>query len=112
MIDLRTSLRDYLAVRRQLGFELKEAGRGLEDFVGFLERAHAERLTTELAVAWAKLPVDAQPAHRRRRLGWVRGFARYLATIDPESDVPSKDLLPARGDRVTPHIYSERKSLR
>ena len=107
MIDLRTPLRNYLRVRRQLGFELKEAGRGLEDFVGFLEHARAERVTTELAVAWAKLPVDAQPDHWRRRLGWVRGFARYLATIDPESDVPSKDLLPARGDRVTPHIYSE-----
>ena len=50
MIDLRTPLRDYLALRRQLGFELKEAGAGLEDFVGFLERAGAERLTTELAV--------------------------------------------------------------
>ena len=107
MIDLRTSLRNYLAVRRQLGFELKEAGRGLEDFVGFLERAHAERVTTELAVAWARLPADAHPDHWRRRLGWVRGFARYLATIDPDCDVPSKDLLPARGDRVTPHIYSE-----
>ena len=107
MIDLRASLRDYLAVRRQLGFELKEAGRGLDDFVGFLERAHAARVTTELAVAWAKLPVDAHPDHWRRRLGWVRGFARYVATSDPDSDVPSKDLLPARGDRVAPHIYSE-----
>ena len=58
-------------------------------------------------MAWAKLPVDAQPDYWRRRLGWVRGFARYLATIDPESGVPSKDLLPARGARVAPHIYSE-----
>jgi integrase/recombinase XerD len=107
VIDLRTPLRDYLAVRRQLGFELKEAGRGLEDFVGFLERAGAERVTTELAVAWAKLPVDTQPDYWRRRLGWVRGFARYLSTIDPEGDVPSKDLLPATGGRVAPYIYSE-----
>jgi integrase len=107
VIELRTPLRDYLALRRQLGFELKEAGWGLEDFVGFLERAGAERLTTELAVAWAKLPVDAQPDYWRRRLGMVRGFARYLATIDPESDVPSKDLLPARGARVAPYIYAE-----
>ena len=107
MIDLRTPLRNYLALRRQLGFELKEAGWGLEDFVGFLERAGAERVTTELAVAWAKLPVDAQPDYWRRRLGWVRGFARYLATIDPGSDVPSKDLLPATGGRVAPYIYSE-----
>jgi integrase/recombinase XerD len=83
VIDLRTPLRNYLAVRRQLGFELKEAGRALEDFVGFLERAGAERLTTELAVAWAKLPVDAQPDYWRRRLGMVRGFARYL--VPPEN---------------------------
>lgn len=103
MIDSRTHLRNYLALRRQLGFELKEVGQALEDFVDFLERAGAERVTTELAVAWAKLPVDAQPYYWSRRLGKVRGFARYLATIDPDSDVPSKDLLPAsaRGSRRT-----------
>lgn len=113
MIDFRTPLRDYLALRRQLGFELKEAGWGLEDFVGFLERAGAERITTELAVAWAKLPVDAQPDYWRRRLGWVRGFARYLATLDPESDVPSNDLLPARGARVARRTSTrKRRSLR
>lgn len=107
MIELRTPLRNYLALRRQLGFELKEAEHALEDFVAFVERAGAERLTTELAVAWAKLPVDAQPYYWRRRLEKVRGFARYLATIDPQTDVPSKDLLPAPGRRVAPYIYSE-----
>ena len=36
----------------------------------------------------------------------MRGFARYLATIDPDSEVPSKDLLPAHRPRVAPYIYS------
>jgi integrase len=107
VIDLRAPLRDYLALRRQLGFQLKEAEHALEDFVAFLERTGAERVTTELAVAWAKLPVDAQPYYWRRRLEKVRGFARYLATIDPQTDVPSKDLLPAPGARVAPYIYSD-----
>ena len=36
----------------------------------------------------------------------VRGFARYLATLDPDSEVPPVDLLPARRPRVAPYIYS------
>jgi hypothetical protein len=66
VIDLRTPLQDYLAVRRQLGFKLKEAGWGLEDFVGFLERAGAERVTTELDHRRAgQLPTRA--SNRRQR---------------------------------------------
>ena len=38
MTDLRWAMNDYLTVRRQLGFELKEPGRRLENFVGFMER--------------------------------------------------------------------------
>jgi integrase len=100
-------LGDYLRIRRQLGFELPEDGRLLEGFVRFMEQQGAARITTELALAWAKLPVQAHPYRWRQRLGVVRGFARYLATIDPDSEVPSKDLLPASRPRVAPYIYSQ-----
>jgi integrase/recombinase XerD len=106
MIPLRQALEDYLRIRRRLGFKLKADQRLLEDFVGFLERAGAERITTELALRWARLPVDAHPHRWRQRLGIVRVFARYVATLDPSSEVPSKDLLPARRPRVAPYIYS------
>jgi integrase/recombinase XerD len=106
MTSLRSALQDYLRIRRQLGFELKKDGRLLEGFVGFLEQAGAPRITTELALAWARLPVEAHPHRWRQRLGIVRGFARYLATIDPQSEVPAEDLLPAHRARVTPYIYS------
>ena len=36
----------------------------------------------------------------------MRLFARYLATIDPQTEVPSKDLLPATRRRLPPYIYS------
>ena len=107
MTDLRSALHDYLTVRRQLGFELKTAGRLLEDYVSFMERAGASRITSELAVAWAKLPKDARPHRWRQRLGMVRGFARYVSTIDPQTEVPSADLLPARRPRVAPYLYSQ-----
>ena len=106
MTDLRQALADYLRIRRQLGYKLKADERLLENFVAFLERAGAVRITTELAVMWARLPVDARPHRWRQRLGIVRSFARYLATIDPDSEVPSKDLLPAHRPRVAPYIYS------
>jgi integrase/recombinase XerD len=107
MSPLRVALQDYLRVRRQLGFELKKDGWLLEDFVGFLEQAGATRISTELALAWAKLPEDAHPHRWRQRLGMVRRFARYLATIDPDSEVPPEDLLPAHQPRVAPYIYSQ-----
>jgi integrase/recombinase XerD len=100
-------LGDYLAIRRQLGFELVRAGDELENFVGFLERAGAERITTGLALRWAMQPIDASPYYWRLRLGMVRGFARYLATIDPGSEVPPDDLLPATYTRVAPYVYAE-----
>jgi integrase/recombinase XerD len=37
----------------------------------------------------------------------VRGFARYLSTIDPATEVPSEDLLRASLPRVAPYLYSQ-----
>ena len=108
-MTLRETLADYLRVRRRLGFEMPQDGRLLERFVEFLEQAGAERITTELALRWARMPVHAHPHRWRQRLSVVRGFARYLATIDPASEVPSKDLLPGTRQRLAPHIYTEQE---
>jgi integrase len=50
--------------------------------------------------------VQAHPHRWRRRLGVVRGFARYLSTIDPATEIPPGDLLPAALPRVAPYLYS------
>src|SRR5439155_23263881 len=107
MSSLRDALADYLRVRRRLGFEVPPDGRLLEGFVEFLERAGAERITTELALTWARLPAGAHPHYWRQRLSVVRGFARHLATIDPANEVPSKDLLPGHRPRIAPYIYTD-----
>jgi integrase/recombinase XerD len=107
MTSLRQALADYLRVRRRLGFELRATQRQLEQFVAFLEQTGAARITSELAVMWARLPVDAHPHQWSRRLGVVRGFARYVATLDPSSEVPAIDLLPAHRPRLAPYIYSQ-----
>jgi integrase len=107
MSALREALADYLRLRRRLGFEMPQDGRLLEGFVEFLERAGAQRITTELALKWARMPVRAHPHRWRQRLSVVRVFAGYLATIDPASEVPSKDLLPGHRPRIAPYIYTD-----
>jgi integrase/recombinase XerD len=105
MTDLRAAANDYLTVRRQLGFALETFGRRLENYVEFSERAGAEHVTSELALQWAT-SIPAQPYTWRRRLGVVRAFARYLSTIDPQTEIPSEDLLRAALPRVAPYLYS------
>jgi integrase/recombinase XerD len=105
MSPLREALSDYVRVRRALGFVCEREVPELERFVGFLEQAGAQRITIELALTWARMPQGVHPYVWRKRLGHVRGFARYLATIDPDSEIPPTDLLPGHHPRLVPHIY-------
>lgn len=98
---------DYLATRRALGYKLHQQGQMLHKFVDYLDLAGAEHLTVAHAVAWAKQPIAAKPAVWSGKLGVVRGFARYLQTLDPRTEVPPVGLLPDRGHRALPYIYSE-----
>lgn len=106
MTALSESVDSYLAMRRGLGFKLVDAGRLLPDFVSYLHHNGAEHVSTELALAWATQPVNARPVWRRQRLSIVRGFAEYLRNIDPDTEVPPRDLLPAREQRIAPYFYS------
>ena len=63
-------------------------------------------MTTGHALAWATLPGGNQSWHALR-LSAVRGFAAYLRTIDPSTEVPPADLIPWRPCRATPYLYSE-----
>jgi len=103
---LQQALEDYLTIRRQLGYQLHSSGRLLAGFVRFAEQAGARTVTTELAVAWARQPQGVAPIRWSQRLGMVRGFASYLATIDPDAEIPPADVLAARQQRVAPYIYS------
>ena len=108
MTVLEDRLAEYLHVRRRLGFKLKLDGYLLADFVAFLQTAGAERITNDLAVMWARRP-GASARYHVERLSMVRGFARYLAAIDPTGEIPPIDLLHARETRNAPYLYSERE---
>jgi integrase/recombinase XerD len=104
---LRRVLGDYLRVRRALGFKLDRHEKLLSQFLTYLDDVDATTVTVADALTWARLPEGADPSWWAQRLGVVRGFAAYLQTIDPTTQVPPRDLLPARARRASPYLYSD-----
>ncbi len=74
--------------------------------MAYLEAAGASTVTSELAIAWARLPPGVQPLRWAHRLGSARGFAAYLKTIDPATEVPPRDVFGARQQRPAPYLCS------
>lgn len=108
MSPLRRALADYLAMRRALGFKLEREGMLLPQFVNFAEERREQRLTIDAALAWATLPA-ASAVWWSSRLRMIRGFAAYMHTIDPATEVPPADLLRAASHRPTPFLYSQQE---
>ena len=112
MKSLLQSLEDYLALRRGLGFKLKQDGRLLSQFVSFLDGEGSPYITADLAVRWAVKPGNAQPCHWARRLRVVRLFTEYRSVDDPRTEVPPPKLLPDRYRRTAPYIYTDEQIMR
>jgi integrase/recombinase XerD len=98
----------YLRLRRALGFKLDEHARLLAKFAVHLDAIGAEFITIEVALAWAVEPiVPAGSIVPAMRLLVVRGFARYLAGIDPRTEIPPTGLIRLQRHRRPPYIYTE-----
>jgi integrase len=106
MTALRDALVDYLSMRRAFGYKLRAHEGMLGQFVAFLEQAGASTVTTELALCWA---ADTSGSENRKavRLSMVRGFAAYLRTIDPMTEIPPTGILIARKRYAIPYLYSD-----
>jgi integrase len=106
MSPLRQAVDDYLALRRSLGFKLREYGVCLHEFISFLKAKKAPRITTRLALEYATQRKHEKPISWTRRLIIIRGFALYRSGADPATEVPHHRLLPFRSQRARPYLYS------
>lgn len=105
-IMLRQRVEQYLTVRRALGYKLVDTEHLLMQFIDHLEHGGAATITTAAALDWATQS-PGKPRWARRRLSVVRGFARYLHTLDPACEVPPEGLLRCFPNRPVPHLYSD-----
>ena len=89
MSALAAAAGQYLRLRNSLGHELAEYHRLLPRFVAYLDAADMPTITVAAALAWAYAPdVDPASSNPARRMTIARGFARHMAGIDPDTEVP------------------------
>jgi integrase len=107
MSPLEDALREYLALRRSLGFQLRQQETTLRSFIAFADHA-AAYITVDLMRRWADRPQSrAQPATQAMWLATIRRFAQWQQARDPRTEVPPEDLLPQRVLRKPPYIYTD-----
>jgi len=99
----------YLKHRRAMGFVLWDIGRRVLRFAQFVDQSgHCGPLTANLILRWVRLPEAASRSYLKARLSAIRGFARYVAARDGQTEVPDSKLTP-NASRLRPHIYDERQ---
>lgn len=107
-VNFDEALADYLALRRRLGHKLADAERVLDRFVVFLDDAGAEAVTLDTALGFILDPdLDPASTNQSRRLQAVRGFTRYLAGIDPATEIPPAGLVSYRAPRRQPYLFTD-----
>ena len=105
MSTLRQALRNYIAMRRGLGYKFVHQEHRLAGFITFMEQRDATVITTNLALAWATQP-PGRHASWAIRLSDVRGFARHLHGHEPRTEIPPTGLITYRG-RTRPYLYTD-----
>jgi integrase len=103
MSALRQALTRYVCMRRGFGYRYRSEERCLGDFVAFMDAAQATVITRTLAMAWI---TQAQRTSWPNRLSAVRGFARHLSNVDPDTETPPAGIFPSP-KRRRPYIYTE-----
>ncbi len=107
MSPLAKRAEEYLTIRRALGYKLAGYDAVLREFTDWLDSRGATVVTAENAVRWVTRSRPAtSPIRQRQLLTMVRCFAEYLHAVDPRTEAPAKDLLPARYERKAPYLYS------
>ncbi len=107
MSPLEQTLVDYLTLRRSLGHDLAEAHWLLPSFVAYLQAHELPTVTVQAALAWSQQSATGTVSSvGPRRMTAARGFARYLAGIDIDTEIPPPGLMPNRQRWRRPFIYS------
>jgi len=111
MKTLKRHLRNYLELRRGLGFDLGRVESRLKNFLEFIKTRRTQQITTALALEFALRSDHRAPGTQAGCLSAIRGFARYLSGIEPKIEVPPAGLV-RLGHRPQPYIYSDDEIIR
>ncbi len=108
---LKKHVRDYLQLRRGLGFELGRVESRLRNFIAFMKTKRTRQITTALALEFALRSDHRSAATQAGCLSAIRGFAQYLSGIEAKTEIPPTGLI-RREHRPQPYIYSDEEIIR
>lgn len=105
---LGKAMERHLALRRSLGFLMKGAEYGLDDFDRYCAENHRGIKTMQrpMVVGYLGTLTHLHPRTQKDRLTHLRQFARYLFQFDPDVYLPGRGLSPAVTTTRKPYIYS------
>ena len=109
---MQAMVRNYLAERRRLGFDLASPGYALMSFARYVDALdRREPLSIEVMTEWAQQDKwqRGNPVTWARRLKLLRPFTRYLRQFEPHTEVPDESIFGPIQERLTPHIYREQE---
>jgi integrase len=112
MTGFRDHLREYLALRRALGFKLHKFEARLNEFVTFLEAKRADFITAEFAFAWASESSRGRRSSCYERLRMARRFAVHMSAGDSRTQIPPIGVITRPAVGLHPYIYTEDEILR
>jgi len=84
---LSAAVDSYLAIRRTLGFRLRDTETILRDFAAFAAAKEDTHVCTRTVLEWIRA-ANASPLRSCVRLRTVIRFARYLHAEDKRHEVP------------------------
>jgi integrase/recombinase XerD len=100
----------YLALRRTLGFKLRDAGRHLRAFASFAAERGDSHVRAATALEWAATGSSPHVCHVRLRT--VARFAGFVRAEDPAHEVPPISHFPCPYVRPLPYIYTSEEIAR
>lgn len=107
MRDLRKDLRQYIDLRRALGYKLRKHEPRLNEFIAYLKAKGADRITTKLAVTWAMVASKEHKHSCFERLSFIRSFARHMSSMDARTEIPPTGTLRRPEIGLRPYIYTQ-----
>ncbi len=109
-ITMKKRVEMYIKHRQTMGYAKDSTKSSLLKFADYADKkGHRGPLTIDLAMEWSRASKTNRRSAWARRLWLLYSFAKYYKAIEPETEIPPRNLYGSILYRPAPYIYTERE---